>query len=347
MVKPCPNCGAKSVPEARFCRSCGTPLKATGIHETDPPVSPSAQTIPLVGEGRTTDGLSADDQRPNASNTTKVGREEIEQILRRVQADFADVDDVKKTASGTAETARPQTTVRLTPELAATTAAQMPDSSVAPVTVSTSTALPVAPSSKTRRRRVWPLIVMAILGIGIVAGVWALVHSRQESASKTNIGSGASPAQASGEKQSTGEKTDEAVSGPLPEQTIEPAPSTAQATNQAAKNMEHPKATRNDSQTSATQTNAQKVAESPASVAPTPNLAPTPAPKTNAAQVDADAYYFKGVNMVNGRDPKKLSDGELDAALNYFLRAQGGAHSEEARKYADRLGREFDRRRKR
>jgi hypothetical protein len=53
------------------------------------------------------------------------------------------------------------------------------------------------------------------------------------------------------------------------------------------------------------------------------------------------------LNIVNGRDPKKLSDGELTAALNYFLRAQGGTHGAEARRYADRLGREYDRRRNR
>jgi tetratricopeptide (TPR) repeat protein len=73
-----------------------------------------------------------------------------------------------------------------------------------------------------------------------------------------------------------------------------------------------------------------------------------PAPVNNTAQTtDPDAYYFKALNIVNGRDPKKLSDGELTAALNYFLRAQGGAHSAEASRNAERLGREYDRRRKR
>jgi hypothetical protein len=74
----------------------------------------------------------------------------------------------------------------------------------------------------------------------------------------------------------------------------------------------------------------------------------TPSPAVIAgAQADADAYYFKAMNIVNGRDPKKLSDGELTAALNYFLRAQGGAHGLEASRNAERLGREYDRRRKR
>jgi hypothetical protein len=54
-----------------------------------------------------------------------------------------------------------------------------------------------------------------------------------------------------------------------------------------------------------------------------------------------------GIKTVNGRDPKKLSDGELAAALNYFLRARGGTHDAEAARNAERLGREQDRRRKR
>jgi hypothetical protein len=340
MVKPCPNCGAKSVPEARFCRSCGTPLKVAGGHDTDPPVSPLAQTIPLAGEGRTTDGLSADDQRPNASNTTKVGREEIEQILRRVQADYTDLDDGKKVAPETAKSAKPHATVPLAPKLAATTAAQSPDSSSALVTTSASSQ--PAPASTTRRRSVWPLLVVALLGIVIAVGVWAVVHSRKANSPDTSNAGNASPAQASDEKLPEDEKTSATETQPLTEQTVEPTPSTAEAANQAAKNMEHPKAARNDSQT-----NAQKAAEPSASVAPTPSVVQTPAPKTNAAQLSADDYYFMGVNTVNGRNPKDLKDGELNAALNYFLRARGGAHGEEARKYADRLGREFDRRRKR
>src|SRR5437868_13720473 len=115
MVKACPNCGAGLVPEARFCRSCGVPLKTGSIHETDAPISPRAQTIPLTGEGRATDGLTADDPRPNASDTAKVGRAEIEQILRRVQAEYSSIDDGKKAAQDAVETAAPQT-MRLAPE---------------------------------------------------------------------------------------------------------------------------------------------------------------------------------------------------------------------------------------
>jgi tetratricopeptide (TPR) repeat protein len=80
---------------------------------------------------------------------------------------------------------------------------------------------------------------------------------------------------------------------------------------------------------------------------PTPLASPTPAPANSSGQADADSYYFKAMNIVNGRDPKKLSDGELAAALNFFLRAQGGTHGAEAARNAQRLGKEYDRRRKR
>jgi tetratricopeptide (TPR) repeat protein len=80
----------------------------------------------------------------------------------------------------------------------------------------------------------------------------------------------------------------------------------------------------------------------------------SPGPRTGAAppaggtaESDPDSYYFKALNIVNGRDPKKLSDGELAAALNYFLRAQGGTHSADAKRGAERLGTEYDRRKAR
>ena len=329
MVKACPNCGARLVPEARFCRSCGVPLKTGSIHETDAPISPRAQTIPLAGEGRATDGLTADDSRPNASDTAKVGRAEIEQILRRVQAEYSRVDDGKKAAQDSAGTATPQTTMRLAPE--PSTTAQVSDASSAPAASLSAPALPSASTARTRR--LWPVIAVALLCVGLVTGVWALIHSRR--ATSTPDAGSASPA--SDEKQLDSEQTNEAEAQAVPQPTVAAESSPAVT----AKNMEHPRVTRNEQQTSAP-----KVSEPSASNSPTPSVAPTPAPKTNVAQIDPDSYYFKGLNMVNGRDPKNLNDGELNAALNYFLRAQGGTHSAEARRYANRLGKEFDRRRK-
>jgi tetratricopeptide (TPR) repeat protein len=80
---------------------------------------------------------------------------------------------------------------------------------------------------------------------------------------------------------------------------------------------------------------------------PTPLARATPSPASQPAQAEADAYYFKAQNIVNGREPKQLSDGELVAALNYYSRVQVGTHAADARRNEARLGREYDRRRKR
>src|SRR5947209_598437 len=98
--RPCPSCGATAVPEARFCRLCGAPLKAGGALEGEEPVSPLAQTVPLKGEGRATDGLSAEDERPGASKTSRVDRADIDEILRRVEADYTQDGGKKKKQVG-------------------------------------------------------------------------------------------------------------------------------------------------------------------------------------------------------------------------------------------------------
>ncbi|HEX8709932.1 MAG TPA: tetratricopeptide repeat protein [Pyrinomonadaceae bacterium] len=108
----------------------------------------------------------------------------------------------------------------------------------------------------------------------------------------------------------------------------------------ASANTERPRETRPDQP--------ERTPETAATTA-TPAVAPSPAaqskpPAGGKTQADADSYYFQALNIVNGRDPKRLSDGELAAALNYFLRAQGGAHAAEARRNADRLFDEHQRR---
>lgn len=82
MSRPCPKCGTACATEARFCRLCGTPLKAPGAIDT-PPVSPGAATVPLSDDGRTTHGLSATDGNSSAAETTRVRRAEMDSILRR------------------------------------------------------------------------------------------------------------------------------------------------------------------------------------------------------------------------------------------------------------------------
>src|SRR5687768_6773107 len=82
MVKACPGCGAATVPEARFCRLCGAPLTLARPLNADAHVSPLAQTIPLTGEARSTDGLGPEEGHRSAPNTSKVGRAEMEDLLR-------------------------------------------------------------------------------------------------------------------------------------------------------------------------------------------------------------------------------------------------------------------------
>ncbi|MBV9960513.1 MAG: tetratricopeptide repeat protein [Acidobacteria bacterium] len=78
-----------------------------------------------------------------------------------------------------------------------------------------------------------------------------------------------------------------------------------------------------------------------------PNPPPTnPAPDPRPAESDRERYYAQALNIVQGRDVKSLQRAELLRALQLFQNVKGGPHADEARKYADRLGKEYDRRRK-
>jgi tetratricopeptide (TPR) repeat protein len=87
---------------------------------------------------------------------------------------------------------------------------------------------------------------------------------------------------------------------------------------------------------------------------PLPSVQPTPQTQTSAngnsaaAQNDPDSYYYRGLNLVSGRDLKSMPRAELLQALEYFQRAQksSGPHAAEASKYVERLGREYDRRKR-
>ncbi len=59
----------------------------------------------------------------------------------------------------------------------------------------------------------------------------------------------------------------------------------------------------------------------------------------------ADAFYYLGLNMAEGREPRTLKRAELVAALNYFQHARTSRFSAQARRYEDQLGKEYDRRR--
>lgn len=82
MSRSCPNCKTPVADEARFCRLCGTPVKAANRESA--PVSPGAATAPLADEGRPTHGFPGEDSAAGASapNTSRVRRAELENLLR-------------------------------------------------------------------------------------------------------------------------------------------------------------------------------------------------------------------------------------------------------------------------
>ena len=81
---------------------------------------------------------------------------------------------------------------------------------------------------------------------------------------------------------------------------------------------------------------------------PTPGVTQKPGATVPAAEVkvDPDADYSLGVKIVGSRDPKNIPRPELLHALELLQRAaRSGQHREQARALAERLGKEFDRRR--
>jgi tetratricopeptide (TPR) repeat protein len=90
-----------------------------------------------------------------------------------------------------------------------------------------------------------------------------------------------------------------------------------------------------------------KAAEATASPTPAAVAQSTPAVVIAGPQIDFDSYYFQAVNIVNGRDPRQIERADLLRALTLFQRAaQGGSHRAEAQAFVNRLGREYDRRKK-
>src|ERR1044072_466011 len=83
MAMLCPGCGATTLPEARFCRVCGVLLKrSTEPVDGERGVSPGAKTVPLSGEGRPTRGIASDDPQAPVTNTAKVRRAEMDELIR-------------------------------------------------------------------------------------------------------------------------------------------------------------------------------------------------------------------------------------------------------------------------
>jgi tetratricopeptide (TPR) repeat protein len=460
MVKPCPGCGAATVPEARFCRLCGAPLHAgSSPRDGEAPVSPLAQTIPLTTEGRATDGLHSEDARRAASDTSRVGRAEMENILQRAVAASSRQLDGDEDGDKTAQ----QKTINAAEQPPAVAASETAPASVEASASTIAGASTPSPSTNVRARRMWQVAAVVLLCVALFAVALAFILSRR--ASSADAEGSSAPISISDQKQLVNDKLAEAetllASGEFNRAitvlraAVKLDPSSAEAHMRLGDTLEKTGARSEaiDEYRAATESNPKDIAawrslaaaqfeeklyldaaesyrhvieatgeadvddetrlayadalrlaghadearaayqkisaSAPAAIAqaarqhlgemgpvattanterpretddrpaqptaspestsptPTPIARPTSSPASQPALAEADAYYFKAQNIVNGREPKQLSDGELTAALNYYLRAQNGTHGADARRNADRLGREYDRRRKR
>ncbi|MGB7924509.1 MAG: tetratricopeptide repeat protein [Pyrinomonadaceae bacterium] len=196
MAKLCPSCGATPVAGARFCRVCGTPLAKPGepVDGDGGGVSPGARTIPLTNEARTTRGMAADDPHAPVTNTSKVKRAEMDDLLRRPRREssgglnagadgsIAAHDDIHRSAPPTNELTLPSENLSETTQ-------------IAPVA-------PTPPSKQTRPvvrpRRSWPYIILGLLLMaGLVVGLRLLLSSRRsEPPVSSNTGNSPAPAPA-------------------------------------------------------------------------------------------------------------------------------------------------------
>lgn len=66
--------------------------------------------------------------------------------------------------------------------------------------------------------------------------------------------------------------------------------------------------------------------------------------RTAANGGSADAYYYLGLSIAEGRDPGTLNRAELVAAMSYFQSARRGRFGAQAQRYEAQLGEEYDRR---
>jgi len=60
----------------------------------------------------------------------------------------------------------------------------------------------------------------------------------------------------------------------------------------------------------------------------------------------ADAYYYLGLGIIEGRDPGTLKRAELVAAMSYFQAARRSRFGAQAQRHEVQLGKEYDRRKK-
>lgn len=358
MPRECPGCGAAATTlEARFCRRCGAPLKLNSGHDTDSPISPMAQTVPLADEGRTTDGLWTEESHELASGTSRIRRTEMEDLLRRISREHDGDGDGQSLHPSLA---RADGSGHETPPF--TSALQTPSAAAAPSDKTPSTTTTTARSP--RRWHLWHWAIFTLLCMTLAAGLLGFISYRRSRA--TGAAGDATTVVPASEEQQPGASTAEAA----PEQSNTSAPSSPTTTA----------GPESSGARGGTEVAARPSSEGPASRT-TPAVPPletsqTTPPSTPALSASdhyqrgvqlweadrraaleefraaaaggvADAYFYLGSEYYTaGRDPRTLSEGELRAALNYFLRATVGPHSAQASSAAQALGKEYERRKK-
>lgn len=357
MVRTCSSCGVVTVPEARYCRHCGAPLKVAAAFDDTTPISPLAQTVPLSSEGLTTSGLGADEAGGSGSETKRVGQAEMEQLLRRSRFEVA--PDVK-VDEGVGTKAISDYAAPPTGELAEVTNAP---AIVAPVAAPVQSSAPVRAEGSAQRiirlRRAWMLIMGLLLLAMISAAALAYYFLRQRTPQSASNAPPLLNSNQAAELANTNSQVEEVTAGdakpqeetPLTEETPR-VEATPQPTPKPSASIEPTREARLR-QERATETPAPSAAETPAaSPSPvaqaTPQQTPAPSPaaansNSGAPQTTSDAFYFQAVNIVNGRDPRALKRAELLRALQLFQNVTSGQHVVEARRHAGRLIKELNR----
>lgn len=343
MTQTCSSCGAKSSAEARFCRLCGSPFNLAGTggkRSDDVPVSPLAETVPLVDEGRVTENIGINDAHQRAAETSRVSRAEMEEMLRRPHSEATTVErnfGKHSTATDAAPSNSPHTHGSAPLPTTALDAASLR---------SAATTGKLAAQSSNRRRP--SLLVAALLVAAVGGGSLAWFYASRKQATDETSRSTQTNA-ASGQRESA---LDEYPAATKRNEQDSAAPPNAANPNDNRKSKE----TARDERENAARPAAHQAvvpAPSPSPVAASQTSTRTPLVKppvsnvNRAAVNDPDSFYIKGLSVLNQREPKKLLRAEVVQALEYFQRAAqpGGAHRAEAQKYAERLGKELDKRR--
>lgn len=368
MSRTCAKCGTAAAPEARFCRHCGALLRVAESTAEHGPVSPLAQTVPLSSDALTTSGLGSDETGRPAPETKRVGRTEIEHLLRRSPLRSTDETEAALHSSNPARDYGAPPTATLAPASATPVQPQAPARSTGRISLRSRGRLSPAP------------VIALILLVTLTGGLLAYYFVRQRTSNdagniaiEANTNQSAEP-QTADSSTVNAEARDSGTTAPAaPETSPSPSDSASQSQPQATPTPK-PSATteparearakqQRDEEATGTLTTAMptppasSAATSPQSQstsAPQAGASPSAASSTNsttAAQpkqgsASADSFYFQAVNIVNGRDPRTLQRAELLRALQLFQNVKGGSHAEDAVRQAERLGRELDRRRR-